>query len=97
MGFLARQLPLPTIGHHGKECSFDALLKKYKVVNDAALVLPGKIVNSAYTDHTIYHQPSGACSRFQLIRTKHAPGEGAAQPRHPVDFVENNLLATGAK
>ena len=27
------------LGHHGKECSFEAVLKKYKLTNDAALVL----------------------------------------------------------
>ncbi|HME28278.1 MAG TPA: chromate resistance protein ChrB domain-containing protein [Pseudolabrys sp.] len=31
------------LGHHGKECSFEAILKKYKLMNDPALVLLGKI------------------------------------------------------
>ncbi|MGB3657609.1 MAG: chromate resistance protein ChrB domain-containing protein [Pseudolabrys sp.] len=34
------------LGHHGKECSFEAILKKYKLANDPALVLLGKIVNA---------------------------------------------------
>jgi hypothetical protein len=33
------------LGHHGKECSFEAMLKKYNLTGDAALVLLGKIVN----------------------------------------------------
>jgi hypothetical protein len=33
------------LGHHGKECSFEAILKKYRLTSDPALVLLGKIVN----------------------------------------------------
>src|SRR5262245_33901021 len=32
------------LGHHGKECSFEAILKKYKLTGDPALVLLGRIV-----------------------------------------------------
>ena len=46
-------------GHHGKECSFEAILKKYDLVGDPALVLLGKIVNGADTDNTLHHQPEG--------------------------------------
>ena len=27
------------LGHHGKECSFDAIVKKYDLKNDPALIL----------------------------------------------------------
>jgi hypothetical protein len=47
------------LGHHGKECSFEAILKKYDLRNDPALVLLGKIVNGADTDNSLYHQPEG--------------------------------------
>ena len=47
------------LGHHGKECSFEAILKKYKLTGDPALVLLGKIVNGADTDNTLYNQPRG--------------------------------------
>src|SRR5262245_57821122 len=47
------------LGHHGKECSFEAILKKYKLRNDPALVLLAKIVNAADTDNTLYRQPEG--------------------------------------
>ncbi|MFL5243812.1 MAG: chromate resistance protein ChrB domain-containing protein [Gemmataceae bacterium] len=30
------------LGHHGKECSFDAIVKKYKLGNDQALLAPGQ-------------------------------------------------------
>jgi hypothetical protein len=48
------------LGHHGKECSFDAILKKYGLVDDQALVLLGKIVNGADTDNTLWNQPESA-------------------------------------
>ena len=46
-------------GHHGKECSFEAILKEYDLTGDAALVLLGKIVNGADTDNTLWNQPEG--------------------------------------
>jgi len=48
------------LGHHGKECSFEAILKKYDLTRDPALVLVGKIVNGADTDNTLWNQPEGA-------------------------------------
>jgi hypothetical protein len=47
-------------GHHGKECSFDAFLKKYKLGSDPAIVLLAKIVNGADTDNTLWNQPEAA-------------------------------------
>src|SRR5919109_2734567 len=47
------------LGHHGKECSFEAILKKYRLTGDPALKLLGKIVNGADTDNELYHQPEG--------------------------------------
>jgi hypothetical protein len=48
------------LGHHGKECSFEAILKKYRLTGDRALVLLGKIVNGADTDNTLYRQSEGS-------------------------------------
>jgi hypothetical protein len=47
------------LGHHGQECSFEAILKKYNLTGDPALVLLGKIVNGADTDNTLWQQPEG--------------------------------------
>jgi hypothetical protein len=47
------------LGHHGKECSFEAILNKYNLTGDRALVLLGKIVNGADTDNTLYRQAEG--------------------------------------
>jgi hypothetical protein len=48
------------LGHHGQECSFEAILHKYDLMKDPALVLLGKIVNGADTDNTLWNQPEAA-------------------------------------
>ena len=51
-------VPGVELGHHGQNCSFEAILEKYNL-SDPALTLLGKIVNGADTDNTLYHQPEG--------------------------------------
>jgi hypothetical protein len=48
------------LGHHGKECSFDAIVKKYGLTGDAALMLLARIVNGADTDNSLWNQPESA-------------------------------------
>jgi hypothetical protein len=60
LGAIPYDVPNVELGHHGKECSFEAILKKYNLISDPALILLGKIVNGADTDNTLYHQPEGA-------------------------------------
>jgi hypothetical protein len=52
-------VPNAELGHHGKECSFDAMVKKYGLTKDPALVLLARIVNGADTDNSLHHQPEG--------------------------------------
>jgi hypothetical protein len=52
-------VPDVELGHHGGECSFEAILKKYDLGSDAALALLGRIVNGADTDNTLWNQPEG--------------------------------------
>lgn len=47
-------------GHHGPECSFDAIVKKHGLDSDPALVLLARIVNGADTDNTLWNQPESA-------------------------------------
>lgn len=47
------------LGHHGRECSFDAIIKKYNLMKDPALLLLAKIVNGADTDNSLWNQPEG--------------------------------------
>src|ERR1700716_3518677 len=72
------------LGHHGKECSFEAILKKYKLTGDRALVLLGRIVNGADTDNTLYHQPAGAgrqavAEAFAHLGARHDHAQNAAE------------------
>src|SRR5262249_31725012 len=48
------------LGHHGKECSFEAIVKKYRLTGDPALMLLARIVNGADTDNSLYDQPESA-------------------------------------
>jgi hypothetical protein len=48
------------LGHHGQECSFDAVLRKYDLEGDPALRLLGRIVNGADTDNALWNQPESA-------------------------------------
>ncbi len=48
------------LGHHGPRCTFDALVEKYGLGGDPALVLLARIVNGADTDNSLWHQPESA-------------------------------------
>ena len=80
------------LGHHGKECSFEAILKKYKLTDDPALVLLGRIVNGADTDNTLYHQAEGtrAAGRGRRLPASRLQGRSRAQRRR-VDRLRRAL------
>jgi len=59
LGAIPFDVPGVELGHHGKECSFEAILKKHGLEIDAALTLLGRIVNGADTDNTLWNQPEG--------------------------------------
>jgi hypothetical protein len=59
-GAVPYDLPGVEFGHHGKECSFEAIVKKYRLDSDPALVLLAKIVNGADTDNSLWQQPEAA-------------------------------------
>ena len=59
-GAVPFDVPGVEFGHHGKECSFDALVKRHGLDRDPALVLLAKIVNGADTDNTLWNQPEAA-------------------------------------
>src|SRR5688572_5858226 len=47
-------VPNVELGHHGQECSFDAIVRKYGLTSDLSLVLLARIVNGADTDNTLW-------------------------------------------
>jgi hypothetical protein len=59
LGAIPFDIPGVELGHHRKECSFEAILKKYHLTGNPALVLLGKIVNGADTDNSLWNQPEG--------------------------------------
>src|SRR5262245_8241327 len=59
-GAIPFDVPDVEFGHHGKECSFDALVKKHALDRDPAVALLAKIVNGADTDNTLWNQPEAA-------------------------------------
>jgi hypothetical protein len=59
MNAIPFDVPNAELGHQGKECSFDAIVKKYGLARDPALVLLARIVNGADTDNSLHHQPEG--------------------------------------
>jgi hypothetical protein len=60
LGATPFDVPGAELGHHGKECSFEAILKKHRLDEDPALQLLGKIVNGADTDNTLWRQGESA-------------------------------------
>lgn len=53
-------VPGVALGHHGRECSFEAILKKYDLAAEPALSLLAKIVNGADTDNSLWSSPEAA-------------------------------------
>jgi hypothetical protein len=50
-GAIAFDVPNAELGHNGEECSFDAILKKYNLAKDPALVELARIVRGADTQN----------------------------------------------
>lgn len=60
LGAIPYDVPGVEFGHHGQECSFDALVKKHGLNRDPALVLLARIVNGADTDNSLWNQAESA-------------------------------------
>lgn len=59
LGAIPYDVPNVELGHHDKECTFDAIMKKYHLAADPALMLLARIVNGADTDNSLHSQPEG--------------------------------------
>ncbi len=59
-GAIPYDVPGVELGHHGQECSFEAIVKRYGLTGDPALMLLARIVNGADTDNSLWHQPESA-------------------------------------
>jgi hypothetical protein len=59
-GAIPFDVPNVEFGHHGQECSFEAIVKKHGLDRDPALALLAKIVNGADTDNRLWNRPESA-------------------------------------
>jgi hypothetical protein len=59
-GAISYDVPNVELGHHGKECSFEAIIKRYNLGSNTALGLRAKIVNGADTDNSLWNQSESA-------------------------------------
>ena len=59
LGATPYDVPGVELGHHGKECSFEAIVRKYNLGRDPALALLARIVNAADTDNSLWNRPEG--------------------------------------
>ena len=59
-GAIPYDVPGAELGHDGQRCSFEAIIRKYGLGDDPALMLLSRIVNGADTDNSLYRQPEGA-------------------------------------
>ncbi len=61
LGAVPFDVPSVELGHHGKQCSFEADPgRKYNLSEDPAPALLAKIVNGADTDNTLWSSPEAA-------------------------------------
>jgi hypothetical protein len=59
-GAIPYDVPGVELGHHGKECSFEAIVRKHQLSGDPALALLARIVNGADTDNSLWNQAEAA-------------------------------------
>jgi hypothetical protein len=79
------------LGHHGKECSFDAIVRKYLLDHDPALILLAKIVNGADTDNSLWNQPEAAGLNAIAEGFRHLGFEDSPNQRLAVDRLRRAL------
>jgi hypothetical protein len=59
-GAIPYDVPGVELGHQGKECSFEAIIRKYDLGTDPALALMARIVNGADTDNSLWNRAEAA-------------------------------------
>ena len=66
------------LGHHGKECSFDAFVHRYDLDKDAAMTHMAKVIRGADTDDkTLTPESIGIEAALEGIRLLHYPDDQA--------------------
>lgn len=66
------------LGHHGRECSFDAFVHKYGLDRDPALAYMARIIRGADTsDKTLTPESIGVEALLEGVRLLHYPDDQA--------------------
>jgi hypothetical protein len=81
------------LGHHGPLCSFDAIVAKYGLGDDPALVLLAKIVNGADTDNAHWEQPESAGLEAIFLGFRHLGFADDLAHNHAAWIVYDALYA----
>lgn len=58
-GAIPFDVPNVELGHHGNDCSFDSIVKKYGLTKDPAMVALARIVNGADTENSAPPESAG--------------------------------------
>ena len=58
-GAIPFDVPNVELGHHGSDCSFDSIVKKYGLMKDPAMAALARIVNGADTENSAPPESAG--------------------------------------
>jgi hypothetical protein len=76
LGATPYDVPNVELGHHGKECSFDAFVHRYGLDGDAAMVYMAKVIRGADTDDKdLTPESRGAEAILDGLRLIHTPDD----------------------
>lgn len=78
LGATPFDVPGVQLGHHGDECSFDAVVRHHHLDNDPALTLMARIVRGADTGRPeLSSEIAGVQAILEGLRTQHYPNDHA--------------------
>lgn len=76
LGATPYDVPNVELGHHGKECSFDAFVHRYGLDRDPALVYMAKVIRGADTDDKdLTPESRGVEAILDGLRLIHSPDD----------------------
>jgi len=76
LGATPYDVPNVELGHHGKECSFDAFVHRYGLDRDPAMAYMAKVIRGADTDDKdLTPESRGVEAILDGLRLMHAPDD----------------------
>jgi hypothetical protein len=78
LGAIPYDIPDVELGHHGAECSFDAIVRKYDLGRDVGLAYMAKVIRGADTaDKDLTPESRGVEALLEGVRALHTPDDQA--------------------